>query len=96
MDKENLKINNNKEKSRFEIDLDGDTAFIDYIEQNGVMAMTHTIVPPAFEGKGIGSQLVKGALDAVKADGKKVNPQCAFVAAYIKRHDEYEDLIAQK
>jgi len=93
MNKENLKINDNKGKNRFEIDLDGDTAFIDYSEQNGVVAMTHTIVPPAFEGKGVGSQLVKGALDAVRADGKKVNPVCPFIAKYIEKHSEYQNLI---
>lgn len=89
---ENLKVIDNKEKERFEIDLDGKTALIDYTEQNGVVAMTHTEVPPEFEGKGVGSQLVKGALDIVKADGKRVRPLCAFVAAYIKRHPEYQPL----
>jgi hypothetical protein len=89
---ENLKVIDNKEKERFEIDLDGKTALIDYSEQNGVVAMTHTEVPPEFEGKGVGSKLVKGALEIVKNDGKRVRPLCTFVAAYIKRHPEYESL----
>lgn len=89
---ENLKVIDNKEKERFEIDLDGKTALIDYSEQNGVVAMTHTEVPPEFEGKGIGSKLVKGALEIVKNDGKRVRPLCTFVAAYIKRHPEYQSL----
>jgi predicted GNAT family acetyltransferase len=89
---ENLKVIDNKEKERFEIDLDGKTALIDYSEQNGVIAMTHTEVPPEFEGKGVGSKLVKGALEIVKNDGKRVRPLCTFVAAYIKRHPEYESL----
>jgi predicted GNAT family acetyltransferase len=89
---ENLKVTDNKEKERFEINLDGKTALIDYSEQNGVVAMTHTEVPPEFEGKGIGSQLVKGALEIVKNDGKRVRPLCTFVAAYIKRHPEYQPL----
>jgi predicted GNAT family acetyltransferase len=54
--------------------------------------MTHTEVPPEFEGKGVGSQLVKGALEIVKNDGKRVRPLCTFVAAYIKRHPEYQPL----
>ena len=90
---ENLKVIDNKEKERFEIDLDGKTALIDYSEQNGVVAMTHTEVPPEFEGKGVGSKLVKGALEIVKNDGKRVRPLCTFVAAYIKRHPEYESLV---
>lgn len=91
---ENLKVIDNKEKERFEIDLDGKTALIDYSEQNGVVAMTHTEVPDGFEGKGVGSKLVKGALEIVKNDGKRVRPLCTFVAAYIKRHPEYESLVA--
>lgn len=94
MNKPDLTVNDNKAKHRFEIELDGETAFIDYTEQNGVVSMTHTEVPPAFEGKGVGSQLVKGALELVKAANKKVDPQCSFVAAYIKRHHEYDSLVA--
>ncbi|MDQ4122522.1 MAG: N-acetyltransferase [Acidobacteriota bacterium] len=90
---ENLQVIDNKEKERFEIDLDGKTALIDYSEQNGVVAMTHTEVPAEFEGKGVGSRLVKGALEIVKNDGKRVRPLCTFVAAYIKRHPEYESLV---
>ena len=90
---ENLKVIDNKEKERFEIDLDGKTALIDYSEQNGVVAMMHTEVPPEFEGKGVGSKLVKGALDLVKNENKRVRPLCTFVAAYIKRHPEYESLV---
>lgn len=89
-----LKVIHNKEARRFEIDLDGETALIDYSEQNGVMAMTHTEVPKKFEGKGIGSKLVKGALDLVKKENKKVNPLCPFVARYIERHSEYQSLVA--
>jgi predicted GNAT family acetyltransferase len=90
---ENLKVIDNKEKERFEIDLDGKIALIDYSEQNGVVAMTHTEVPQEFEGKGVGSKLVKGALDLVKNENKRVRPLCTFVAAYIKRHPEYESLV---
>ena len=90
---ENLKVIDNKEKERFEIDLDGKIALIDYSEQNGVIAMTHTEVPNEFEGKGVGSKLVKGALEIVKNENKRVRPLCTFVAAYIKRHPEYESLV---
>lgn len=90
----NLTVKNNKEKNRFEIELDGATAFVDYSEQNGVVALTHTEVPPAFEGKGVGSKLVKGALEMVKNENKKVNPLCSFVAGYIERHTEFQSLVA--
>lgn len=92
---ENLKVINNKEREQFEIDLDGKTALIAYTEQNGVVAMTHTEVPPEFEGKGVGSRLVKEALETLKSEGKRVRPLCTFVAAYIERHPEYESLVVR-
>jgi uncharacterized protein len=51
-------------------------------------------VDPHFEGKGVGAALVQGVLDDVRARGLKVRPCCPFVAAYIRRHPEYEDLVA--
>ena len=54
----------------------------------------HTDVAPKWEGKGVGSTLVQGALDDVRARGLKVQPICPFVAAYIRRHPEYQDLVA--
>jgi uncharacterized protein len=90
---ENLKVTDNKEKNRFEIALEGGAnGFIDYSEQNNVMAMTHTEIPPEFEGEGIGSRLVKGALEIVKNENKRVRPLCPFVAVYIERHPEYKAL----
>jgi predicted GNAT family acetyltransferase len=56
--------------------------------------MVHTEIEPAFEGEGFGSALVSGALDDVRARGKRVRPLCPFVAAYVKRHPEYADLVA--
>ncbi len=94
MNESNLTVNDNKAKHRFEIELDGETALIDYTEQGDTISLTHTEVPPEFEGRGVGSQLVKGALELIKADGKKVKPLCSFVAAYIKRYSEYDSLVA--
>jgi len=95
MSTKNLNVIDNREERRFEAQLEDDQiAFIEYSDDGEVVAMTHTEVPPDFEGKGVGSQLVKGALNAVKNAGKKVNPTCPFVAAYIKKHSEYESLVA--
>lgn len=54
---------------------------------------THTGVPPAYEGQGIASALVKEGLAYARKEGYKVVPLCSFVAAYIKRHPEYADLL---
>ena len=67
---------------------------IRYTREGDVVTLVHTEVDPAFEGKGLGSILVAGALDDVRAQGKLVHPLCPFVAAYIKRHPEYADVVA--
>jgi predicted GNAT family acetyltransferase len=91
---ENLKVKNNQSKNQFEADLDGKTALIKYRkESDGALNLFHTKVPEEFEGKGVGSQLVKNALEQIKAGNLKINPSCPFVAAYIKRHPEYENLV---
>ena len=85
----------NKDKSRFEMELDGGAfAVLDYRLSDGVMTLTHTVVPPEFEGRGIGARLVKGALDQIRAQGFKVVPSCWFVAAFINRNPDYADLKA--
>ncbi|MGE3148264.1 MAG: GNAT family N-acetyltransferase [Pseudorhodoplanes sp.] len=80
-------------ESRFELEADGHTAFAHYTLKPGVITFTHTIVPKELGGRGIGSQLAKGALDSVRAQGLKVVAQCPFIAAYIGKHPEYQDLL---
>jgi predicted GNAT family acetyltransferase len=78
---------------RYEIEVDGEVAgFLMYRIDPGVLELVHTDVDPKWEGKGVGAALVQGALDDVRARGLKVRPYCPFVAAYIRRHPEYEDL----
>ncbi|MDR3499316.1 MAG: GNAT family N-acetyltransferase [Parvibaculum sp.] len=86
-------VHDNPEKKRFELTVEGITAYAEYVRKPGVITFTHTIVPEALGGKGVGSRLAKGALDAVRAEGLKVVPQCPFIAAYIKKHPEYQPLV---
>ena len=80
---------------RYEIEVDGEVAgFLMYRLEPGVIELVHTDVAPKLEGKGVGGALVKGALDDVRARGLKMRPFCPFVSAYIKRHPEYQDLVA--
>ena len=82
------------EQSRFEIRVDGRTAgFAAYSSKPGLLVFTHTEVDDAFEGRGLGSALVRGALDAARDRNTAVRPDCPFVRAYIARHDEYLDLV---
>ncbi|HWK86652.1 MAG TPA: GNAT family N-acetyltransferase [Xanthobacteraceae bacterium] len=86
----------NPEKHRYEISVDGLTAFTTYRIADGVITFIHTEVPPEFRGKGIGSKLVRGELEAARARGLKVVPRCEFVAGYIDKHPEFRDLLAAK
>lgn len=91
---QNLEVENNKSKNQFEASLDGKTALIRYrTEADGTLNLFHTEVPDEFEGRGVGSHLVKAALEQIKADNVKINPSCPFVAAFVKRHSEYQNLV---
>jgi hypothetical protein len=59
----------------------------------GVITFRHTEVPPEMSGHGVGSQLVRGALEAARARGLKVVARCPFVAAYLAKHPEFNDLL---
>jgi uncharacterized protein len=86
----------NEHLHRYEAILDGEVAgFISYLARpEGVRVLVHTEVGPAYEGKGVGGRLVAGALDAERARGGKIVPECPFVKTYLKRHPEYGDLVA--
>jgi predicted GNAT family acetyltransferase len=84
---------NNKADHRYELAIDGHIAATYYSIADGVITFIHTEVPPELGGKGIGSKLIKGALDRVRADGLKVIAQCPFVKAYIEKHPDYADLL---
>ncbi len=84
---------NNPAQSRFELIADGGTAAAYYDLSPGVITFTHTEVPRALEGRGIGSQLARGALEAVRAQGLKVVAECPFIRGYIERHPEFQNLL---
>jgi len=87
-------VKDNPAEHRFEMEVEGHTAFSVYTRMAGVTTFLHTEVPPALGGKGVGSALVKGALDLVRARGDKVASRCAFTTAFLKKHPEYQDLLA--
>jgi predicted GNAT family acetyltransferase len=87
-------VRDNPEEGWFELKVEGQTSYAYYKTTPGIITFTHTDVPLVMEGKGIGSRLIKGALDQVRARGLKVVAECPFVATYIKKHKEYADLLA--
>ena len=95
---ENLKqampdVVDNRPHHRFELEVDGHVASSFYELADGVITFVHTEVPPELGGRGIGSLLVQGALEKVRAEGLRVVPQCPFVKAWIGKHPEYKDLL---
>jgi len=86
-------IRNNTQLNRFELDVDGHTAVSYYKLTPGVITFTHTEVPQELSGRGIGSRLARGALEAARAQGLKVVATCPFVSAYIGKHPEFGDLL---
>lgn len=86
-------VRNNQALSRFELDLNGHVAVAYYELKRGVITFKHTEVPPELSGHGSGSKLVRGALEAARAQGLKVVARCPFVAAYMAKHPEFNDLL---
>ena len=82
------------ERSRFEAhDAGGALAgFLEYIRTDGLVVYPHTEVDPAFEGRGVGGELARAALDDARARGLRVRASCPFVAGWLVRHPEYQDL----
>jgi len=90
---EKIMVKNNEEKSRFEVEVEGNVAFSEYRRVKDRIIFTHTEVPEELEGKGIGSALAKTALEFAKSEGLTVMPLCPFIAGYIHRHPEYKPLV---
>ena len=94
MDLDQLTVRDNHERHRFEIDLgDGTFAIAEYTLPAGKIMFTHTEVPEAHEGEGLGTKLIRFGLDAARERGLKVIPICPFFAAYMKEHAEVQDLL---
>lgn len=93
-DRMTAEVTNNQAKGQYELSAGGDMALAAYHVESGTISFTHTEVPEAMEGQGVGSRLVAGALEDVRARGLKVAPLCSFVRHYMETHPEVQDLLA--
>lgn len=89
-----LTIKNNTAASRFEYKDNDQLCYLNYTLDNKIMSITHTWVPQALEGRGIAAQLTKTALETARENHWKIIPICSYTVAYMKRHPEYQDLLA--
>jgi uncharacterized protein len=87
-------VRDNKAEHRFELEAEGALAIAAYRLSGQRIVFTHTEVPEALEGRGIGKRLIRGALEHVRREGLKVVPACPFVRHYIETHPEEQDLLA--
>jgi len=85
-------VRDNKDRSRFELDIGSEVAFASYRLTPSAVIITHTETPRALRGRGIASELVKGALELIRADGHKVIAGCGFVVDYLRKNPEFADL----
>ena len=88
-------VRDNRASHRFELEIDDHVAKAWYRKQGNVVTFTHTDVPDALSGKGVGTRLAKGALDAVRAAGRKSSRPARSSPPYIGKHREYADLLAE-
>ena len=91
-----MPIRNNLEHHQFELDSDGHTGFLVYRASGNNLYLDHTEVPEALEGKGIGGQLAKAALEFAREKSLEVIPVCPFILSYLRRHPEFSDVVAPR
>lgn len=88
-----MTVTHNEEQSRFEAAVEDGLARLDYTRKDQVLVLRHTEVPPAAQGEGVGGDLVRFALDYARAEGMKIVPRCPFVAAWLRDHPGYDDVV---
>jgi hypothetical protein len=84
-----MTVRHNEAARRYELDTPHGQAIAAYREQGDSRVFTHTEVPPQDEGKGLGAELVRAALDDTRAQGLKIVAACSFVEVFVRRHPEY-------
>ena len=91
-----VEVKHNPDESRFEIFLDGELAgFSAYRPEGDARAFTHTEIDERFSGEGLGSHLIRSALDASAEAGLQILPYCGFVRAFIEKNLDYSDLVPE-
>ncbi|HEU4559650.1 MAG TPA: GNAT family N-acetyltransferase [Longimicrobium sp.] len=89
-----IDVRRNAAEEQFEVALGSDRAVLTYAEQNGKLYVLHTEVPEAMEGHGIGSALVRAAMEHAREKGVKVVPFCPFAKAWLQRHHDFDEMVS--
>jgi predicted GNAT family acetyltransferase len=91
-----IPLHKNEEKRRFEIEVDGSFAFIDYKETDSQIALVHTETEPALAGKGAASAVVEKTLIYIEQSKKTVLPYCSYVFTFIKKHPQWKRIVNER
>lgn len=89
-------VTDNRTVGRYELPVEGRTAFLDYVRDGKRVVLVHTEVPAEIEGRGHGTRLVRGVLDLARARGERVVPRCHFVKSFLKHHPDYADVVVEQ
>ena len=87
------RVTEDPKRMRFELEVDGLTAFAQYRRSEDRIVLTHTEVPEQLAGRGIGSQLARGVFDILRSTNRKVVPECTFMAAYVAKYPDLSRLV---
>lgn len=93
---EQIAVRDNPTRGRFEATVAGHLAVAEYQREGDTIIFTHTEVPETLRGQGVGEQIARYALDQAREQGLRVVPQCPFIAAFIRRHSEYQSLVDER
>jgi hypothetical protein len=84
----------NRDAGRFELDVDGQVAFADYQRRDGRLVIPHVEAPIPLRGTGASGRLMEQVALAARAEGAKITPLCSYAAAWLRRHPDFQDLLA--
>ncbi len=89
---EQTQVHDNRERMRFELQVDGEVVFADYRRQPGRLVITYVEAPVALRGTGAAGRLMQGLMEEARAEQVKVLPLCPYARAWMQRHPEFKDL----
>lgn len=89
-------VTDNTAHQRFELEIDGQIVFADYRRKGNVVIVPHVEAPVSLRGSGASGLLMEGMLALLRARGEKIVPLCSYASAYVRRHTEHHDLLAER
>ena len=89
-----MNVTDNRQRSRFELVEDGQTAFANYRLHDGLFVIPHVESPPALRGKGTADRLMRGIVEKARAAGFKIEAWCSYAVAWFRRHPDAKDVLA--